>query len=169
MDMTMDFKDLIPESAQSGSALTVLAVGILAGLNRMLTIFKRDRADGARADADGARADAEEAKAIADAAIYKCLTQQLDFERNASASLTRTITEQNELLVKQSDQLRQQTDLIREQGEQLKVAAARIEQLTQRITAMERDHALQLARMRTSLAKLGGDVRDFTNSRAGEL
>lgn len=165
----MDFKDLIPESAQSGSALTVLAVGILAGLNRMLTIFKRDRADGARADAEGARADAEEAKAIADAAIYKRLTEQLDFERNASASLTRTITEQNELLTKQNDQLHQQSELLREQAAQLKAQAGHIEQLTRRIAAMEREHALQLARMRTSLAKLGGDIHDFTNSRAGDL
>lgn len=175
-EMAMDLNEFSAGTAKDFALLAAGAVGSFLGINRVITIFKKD-------SAEASNADAIKAKAQADTAIYDRLLHALEIERGTRASLVRKLDQQNELMELQSQQLAEQakqiqaqTELIREQsiqiGEQtvqIREQSEQIRMLTDQIRSMQAEHDSQTKALRMHIVELGGNLSDFRDSQRGEF
>lgn len=161
-ELTMDINDLTSGAAKDAALAAAGAVGSFLGINKVITIFKENRADGQKADAITA-------KAQADTAVYERLLHALEIERGTRASLVRKLDQQNELMELQSQQLAEQAKQIREQSHQILEQSEQIRMLTEQIKTMKHEHELQTKALRTQIVELGGNISDFRDSAFGGL
>lgn len=142
--ITMDLNDLGKEAATQGSILALALGGVALGLQKLLTLFRRERADSANADA-------ERAKSEADMATYKRAVELLEFERVTSAQLVTKVQKALE-----------QMEALREDNANLRADNAK---LLEKVDGMRRAHSLEIATLQRYIVRLGGSIKDFQDSR----